>query len=254
MKPFQPQGHLLALILYTRKFSALIDAGVSLMRCFEMLQQTTDDPALSAANARLSEKVGAGATLSAAMKDLPEVFPPFYAAFVRAGEVGGVLDVMMADLADWLEQELAASDRLGTRIFLLDLAARLTRSAAWRVGQREAENAFEGSRRLARVASFCRLFENCLTAGVPMKMALATAADVLGEPVASQVAQAAEGLAGDDRIAPALARIEGLTPVVAQMVTIGEETGSLEVMLRKAADFIDAEAAHILYAVGRLPP
>ena len=85
------------IIPYTRKFAAMIGAGVSLARTLELLQETTDDPALAAAHAALTEKVMAGYTLSSVMAEMPEHFSSFYVAFVRAGEVGGVLDETLAE-------------------------------------------------------------------------------------------------------------------------------------------------------------
>ena len=253
MKPFELEPSLYPLILYTRKFATLISAGISLMRCFELLEATTDDPAMRAANAHLREKVGGGETLSAAMKELPEVFSPFYIAFVRAGEIGGVLDLTLADLADWLDQELAAGQRFRTLGLLLKTYAKVNRTAFGLGAERQAREALKKSRGRARVASFCRLFEHCLTAGVPLKLSLATAADVLDEAAAEQIHLAAEGLQADDKLAPVLLKIEELGPVVAQMVAIGEETDSLDAALRSAAEFIEAEVADILHRAVPLP-
>jgi len=241
------------LVLYTRRFAALIDAGVSLMRCFELLQDATGDPAIAAANAELSKKVGDGMQMSAAMAERPELFPAFYIAFVRAGEIGGVLDEALAYLAAWLEQERAAAERLRTNMLLAQLTARVTDGAAASgIGRRVAE-ALREARRVARVASFCRLFEMCLTAGVPMKLALATAADILPEPGAKRVREGAEALGTDAPIAPILAEVAELRTVVSPMVATGEEHACLDHMLRKAAEFYDAEAADVLHSAARLP-
>ena len=106
MRIFELENSLPALILYTQKFSALIDAGVSLQTCFGLLQKTTDDPVMSDANAYLRvEIVERNRTLSQAMADRSDVFSPFYIAFVRAGEIGGVLDEAFTYLAAWLERE-----------------------------------------------------------------------------------------------------------------------------------------------------
>lgn len=236
-------------IPYTRKFAAMIGAGVSLARTLELLQETTDDPALAAANAALTEKVMAGRTLSSVMAEMPEHFSSFYVAFVRAGEVGGVLDETLADLADWLEQEQAAAERFLIHETRLDLIAYIAGGLREEGGEAGAA-AIEESRRYARVASFCRLFERCLTAGVPLKMALTTAAGVLRESAAAQIRRAAEALGPDEPIAPVLAGIEELQPIVTQMVAIGEETGFLPLMLRKASEAVEAEA---LYRLRRAP-
>jgi type II secretory pathway component PulF len=244
MKAFDVGRDLGPLVLYTRKFAALTGAGVSLRRCLEMLQATTDDPALAAANGELREEVEREeATLSGAMAEHPEVFSPLYVAFVRAGEVGGVLDETLSDLADWLEWERAARNLLGTQRLMATVAAKVLG------GEAKAPNvqaALERAEAAARVASFCRLLERCLTAGVPRGLALATAAEVLGEPTWGQLREKAAALRTDERMAPVLAEVAELRAVVATMVAAGEEYGAAELMLRKAAEFMDAEASHAL--------
>jgi len=244
----EPTQDLMPLITYARKFAALIGGGVSLRRCLELLQATTKDPVLAAANADLSVRVcERDETLSAAMGAHPECFSPTYVAFVHAGEIGGVLDEALADLADWLEQEQASAERLRDRILLAQIAARVLGEGAMPPDERALQARVDAARRVQQVASFCRLFERCLTAGVPLKLALTTAAEVLGEQVADQVERAADKLGDNDPIAPVLSGIAALPPVVADMVGIGEETGALADMLRKAAQFVDAEAARMLH-------
>jgi type II secretory pathway component PulF len=245
MKILELEDHGPALILYTQQFSALVDAGVSLQTCFSMLQRTTSDPAVAAANAYLrTEVVEKDRTLSQAMAGLPDVFSPFFVAFVKAGEIGGVLDEALARLATWLERERAASDRLRSAWLLAEVAAKmLGKSADTSVRAQLPEY-----RRIAQIASFCRLFEMCLTAGVPRNLALTTAAEVLGEPALSKLQAAVAKVGPDQSIAPALGEVEGLRPVVVGMAEIGEECQCLDRMLRKAADFYDAEAMHILHA------
>ena len=240
----------MGLIAYTRKFAALVAGGVSLWRCFELLQATTSDPVLAAANADLSVRVGQNdEMLSDAMRVHPECFSATYVAFVHSGEIGGVLDETLADLAEWLEQEQASAERLRDRILLARLAAEVLGEGRARPDERELQAKVEAARRLQQVASFCRLFERCLTAGVPLKLALTTAAEVLGDQVTAQVQHAAGELKEDDPIAPVLSRVVVLQPVVADMARIGEEAGNLPEMLRKAAQFMDAEAAQMLHGV-----
>ena len=253
MSEFDVYPRLSALVLYTRQFSALIDAGVSLMRCFQLLQETTDDPELKAANARLSEQVSAGAQLSQAMAECPDLFPPLYLGFVRAGEIGGVLDDAFSYLAYWLEQEHEATERLQTRGLLLRMASKVLGDTSGAKLEVEAQAALKAARRAARIASFCRLFEMGLAAGVPMHLALTTAAGVLEEQQASHLRAGVEDLAPAQPIASLLAEVEDLRPVVAPLVSAGEETACLDDMLRSAAMFYDAEATHLLSSALTLP-
>jgi len=234
-----------SLVLYTRQFSALIDAGVSLMRCFQLLGRTTRDPDLKAANSKLSDRVGAGAHLSEAMAECPDLFPSFYVAFVRAGEIGGVLDDTFAHLADWLDQERNAAEHLAIHSLLSELASK--EPGATRTTEVAVRASIDAARRASRTASFCRLFEMCLTAGVPLNLALSTAAGILEAPDAARIRAAAETLTPETRLEDRLAEIEALAPVVAPMVGVGEDHACLAHMLRSAARFHDAEASHLLH-------
>ncbi len=253
MSEFVAPPHLPALVLYTRQFATLIDAGVSLLRCFQLLQETTDDPDLKAANARLGEQISAGAHLSQAMVEHPDLFPPFYIGFVRAGEIGGVLDDAFSYLADWLEQEVEVAERLQTRSLLLRMASKVLGDTSSEKLEAEAQATLASARRAARIASFCRLFEMGLAAGVPMHLALTTAADLLGEQAASHLRAGVEELAPAQPIASLLAEVEDLKPVVAPLVSAGEEAACLDDMLLSAAKFYDAEATHLLSKAFTLP-
>jgi type II secretory pathway component PulF len=233
------------LILYTRKFSALIDAGVSLMRSMAYLAETTEDEKIREANAFLMARVKAGATLSDAMKERLEVFSHLYIAFIRAGEIGGVLQDALSSLASWLEQEREAWERLQTQAVLMELMRGRDSSEAQINGL--ARNALARSRRMGRIASFCRLFEMMLVAGVPLELALATAADAL-VPEEAEVLQAGiEQRQPEQPLSGIVAQVEALKPVVASMVEIGESHACLDHMLRKAAEFYDAEARSVLH-------
>ena len=76
----------------------------------------------------------------------------------------------------------------------------------------------------------------------------------LGDRAAEEIARGAQDLGEGESIAPLLSAVDGLKdfPVVAEMVATGEECDALDLLLRKAADFIDAQAAHVLHAAA--PP
>jgi len=249
MNALGDETHLATLVLYTRKLSALIDAGVSLMRSFAIIQDTTTDASLAAANGDISQRVGGGATLSEAMGSHPDLFSPFYIAFVRAGEIGGVLDESLAYLADWLEQERDAAERLQIRAAIL----RLTAKAQTARPDHTPETALEHARESARLASFCRLLEMCLTAGVPADLALATAAEVLPGPATVHLRAGADHVGPGRRIADLLAEVDELKAVVAPLAGIGEDQACLDHMLRKAAEFYDAQASDLLTSAIPLP-
>ncbi len=101
MNRFEFEMNLGTLVPYTRKFATLQSSGVSLMRTLNLLQEVTDDPTLAEANAYVMKLIENGSTLWRAMAKRPEVFSPTYTAFVHTGEVGGILDETLNELANW---------------------------------------------------------------------------------------------------------------------------------------------------------
>lgn len=254
MTVLESPPRLAALILYTRQFSALIDAGISLMRCFAMLAESTEEQALHAANEDFSRRVEAGEHLSEAMGQHPELFPDIYVGFVKAGEIGGVLQESFIYIAEWLEREGAARQRLRLRSSLHRLARQAVRPTPDMVHDEQVAAAIEGSRRFAHLASFCRAFEMCLAAGVPQPLALATAAGLLGEADADTIRARTKALDANSLLADVIADITQLQPVATALVRLGEEQSCLDHMLRKAADFYDAQASYALDCAAILPP
>src|SRR5215211_4117619 len=76
------------LSIFCRQFSTMIDAGVSLVRCLNVLGDQTANPKLKAIILDIQKEVEAGQTLSSAMRKYPRVFNNLFVGLVRAGEVG----------------------------------------------------------------------------------------------------------------------------------------------------------------------
>src|SRR3712207_711993 len=87
------------LSILCRQFSTMIDAGVSLVRCLNVLQEQTQNPKLRRIIGDLQAEVEAGQTLSRAMQKHPRVFSNLFVGLVRAGEVGGVLEESLQRLS-----------------------------------------------------------------------------------------------------------------------------------------------------------
>ncbi|MBF0564922.1 MAG: type II secretion system F family protein [Nitrospirae bacterium] len=99
----------------TRQLSILMSAGVPLVDAVKTLT-SQQKGRLRGVLVRLRERLAAGASLSRAMEDFPDIFPEFYVNMVGAGEAGGSLDVVLENLADFLEtqEELKSSVRAAT--------------------------------------------------------------------------------------------------------------------------------------------
>ncbi|MCY2930572.1 MAG: type II secretion system F family protein [Planctomycetota bacterium] len=89
---------------FTRQLCTLIDAGLPIVRSLSILEQQQKPGPLRMAIRMVKEDVEAGTTLSEAMERCPKVFDTLYTSMVRAGELGGVLDVILQRLADFMEK------------------------------------------------------------------------------------------------------------------------------------------------------
>lgn len=101
-----------AITAMTRQWSTLIRAGVSLVPALQMLERSAASPELAKRLAQVQADVEAGAPLSQALAKHPRHFTPLYISMVHAGEVAGILDVMMEQLALTLEKNDAINQRL----------------------------------------------------------------------------------------------------------------------------------------------
>ncbi|MEN6546852.1 MAG: type II secretion system F family protein [Armatimonadia bacterium] len=95
------------LSVFCRQFATMINAGVSLVRCLDVLEQQTTSARLKEIIRDIEQEVQGGATLSRSMAKFPTVFTNLTTGLVRAGEVGGVLDETLERLAGFLENDMA---------------------------------------------------------------------------------------------------------------------------------------------------
>ena len=92
--------------IFTRQFSVMIDAGVPLVQCIELLAQTQDNPKFKAALKAVQTDVESGNSLAASMKNHPKVFDDLYTNMVAAGEAGGILDTIFQRLSIYIEKNV----------------------------------------------------------------------------------------------------------------------------------------------------
>ena len=98
---------------FTRMLSSLLAAGVPLSRALTILEQEASSPVAKEKWKAIHERVIDGISLTEAMSMMPETFPRVYTAMVQAGETGGFLDVVLAQIADFQERE----KELRTKVF-----------------------------------------------------------------------------------------------------------------------------------------
>jgi type IV pilus assembly protein PilC len=92
------------LLVFTRQFATMIDAGLPLVQCLDILGSQSDNPAFRKVIFAIKAKVEQGSTFADALKDHPKVFDELFVQLCAAGEVGGILDTILNRLAAYREK------------------------------------------------------------------------------------------------------------------------------------------------------
>src|SRR3954452_10206824 len=299
------------LSIFTRQFSVMIDAGLPLVQCLEILAQQQDNKYFQQVLLQVRQDVEEGSTLAAAMSRHPRVFDQLYANMVEAGETGGILDLILQRLSTFIEKIVKLKrDVISAMIYpaavvLLAIAAvavimivvipqfqniflgllgpgeqlplptRIVVGisdflAGWgglvilasivgivlglrfyykTPGGRKNIDALilklpilgDIFRKIA-VARFSRTLSTLLSSGVPILQSLditaRTSGNVIIESAIMKIRAAVER--GQSFVEP-LKATEVFPHMVGQMIGIGEQTGALDAMLGKIADFYETE-------------
>ena len=93
------------MVVFSRQFATMIDAGVAIVRCLDILEGQSKDPALKPVIAQCKKDVKGGMSLTDAFSKHPGVFSRLYVNMVKAAETGGILDTILDRLATFLETE-----------------------------------------------------------------------------------------------------------------------------------------------------
>ncbi len=96
-----------ALAVFTRQFATMLNAGLPLLSCLEILAKQTESPALRRILGEVRTDVEGGLSLADALRRQPKVFDNLYVNMVESGETGGALDVILVRLANYLEKAAA---------------------------------------------------------------------------------------------------------------------------------------------------
>jgi type II secretory pathway component PulF len=230
----------LDLMVYTRSFSTLVSAGVSLVRCLDILQEISDQPLVSATAELFRQVSERERTLSDAMKERPDVFTRLCVQMMRAGEIGGVLDEALAQLADLVEADCVVGEAGRTHFRSLLIPPDK--------GLSFGECAPHDRLRLLSVS--CRMLGMMLSAGVPLAEgphnALSTAAEILPpgperEALAAIPKRMEEGAQFHEHL-----QLPFLPRYLPTLARIGVETATLDRMFEKAAQLFEYQRRHYL--------
>jgi type IV pilus assembly protein PilC len=294
-------------VIFTRQFSTMVNAGLPLVQALDILARQSENPALAAAVRAVVSDVEQGNTVADAMRKQPKAFNDLYTNMVAAGEMGGILDVILNRLAVFMEKNDALVRKVkGAMIYptvILCVAALCVVVLLWRVipvfsamfasvgmelplptqiviglstflnqywwmlllggaGTVVALRRYYATSsgqlvidalllkvpvlgdvlRKSAVSRFTRTLGTLVSSGVSILDGLEITARTAGNRVVEDaVMQSRASIAGGDTIAGPLDKSGVFPPMVISMINVGEQTGGLDEMLSKIADFYDDE-------------
>jgi type IV pilus assembly protein PilC len=100
------------ILVFTRQFSVMIDAGLPLVQALDILGSQSDNPAFKKVLLAVKVRVESGSTFADALGDHPKVFDELFVQLVRAGEIGGILDTILQRLGAYIEK----NEKLARRV------------------------------------------------------------------------------------------------------------------------------------------
>jgi type IV pilus assembly protein PilC len=296
------------LAVFTRQFSVMIDAGLPLVQCLEILAGQQENKLFQKVLTGTRSAVEGGATLSAAMRQFPKVFDPLYVNMVEAGETGGILDTILQRLSQYIEKNVklqrAVKSALVYPVGVLTVAAGVIILLLWKVvpifatlfaglgvglplptrivigasnfigsyfglmilvgfvGAIFATKVWYGTpqgrylidagllnapligillRKIA-VARFTRTLGTLISSGVPILEGLDITAKTAGNAVVEKaLMKVRKALEEGKSLTDPLRETEVFPGMVTQMIGVGEQTGAMDAMLQKIADFYEDE-------------
>ncbi|MBU4318195.1 MAG: type II secretion system F family protein [Proteobacteria bacterium] len=101
---FQPKVKSKDIIIFSRQFSTMIDAGLPILQCMEILHTQQENKTFQKIIKKIKETVEGGSTLAEALKQFPKQFDDLFVNMISAGEAGGILDTILKRLAGYLEK------------------------------------------------------------------------------------------------------------------------------------------------------
>jgi type IV pilus assembly protein PilC len=100
------------LVTFTRQFATMIDAGLPLVQCLEILGSQTENKTFGTTINKVRGDVEGGSTFAEALRKHPKAFPELYVNMVAAGEAGGILDTILNRLAAYIEKSVALKKKV----------------------------------------------------------------------------------------------------------------------------------------------
>jgi type IV pilus assembly protein PilC len=295
------------LVIFTRQFSTMVDAGLPLVQCLDILGKQIDNRTFGEIILQVKSNIEVGGNLSDSLRKHPKVFDNLFTNLVEAGETGGILDTILKRLAEYIEKAEALKKRVKAAmvypavivgvamavvaflmVFVIPAFATMFEGAgqdlpgptkivlmisdffrtkwyymaggavafyflfikvyATERGKTEIDRYALKMPvvglliRKVSVAKFTRTLGTLVSSGVPIIEALDICARSSGNKIVElAVLNTIESIKEGENIATPLSREDVFPPMVIQMIDVGENSGSLDSMLMKIADFYDEE-------------
>jgi type IV pilus assembly protein PilC len=296
------------LAVFTRQFSVMIDAGLPLVQCLEILAGQQENKTFQKILTGVRSSVEGGATLSSSMKQYEKVFDALYFNMVEAGETGGILDTILQRLSSYIEKNVklkrAVKSAMIYPVSVLGIAAAVIALLLWKVvpifvtlfqglgadlplptrivialsnfvgswygflilaffvgsiiflkvwhGTPQGRLAIDAAilkipvlgmlmRKIA-VARFTRTLGTLISSGVPILEGLDITARTSGNAVVERaIMKTRKAVEAGRSLVDPLKETEVFPGMVTQMIAVGEQTGAMDAMLQKIADFYEDE-------------
>ncbi len=296
--------------LMTRQLATLLGAGLPLVPSLSTLVSQTAHPQMKQTLARIKEEVNEGKSLTAGMALFPKIFSPFYINMVKAGEISGMMNLVLERLADFNESQQALRAKINsalayplimfaigalvvfflvtfivpniTQIFeemhqtlpfvtvLLITVSGFMKSFWWLLAAiillaflaakymllKTEKGIYAWDRFKFKVplfgvlnqkialARFSRTLGTLLQSGVPLLASLEIVADIVDNRLmADAIRLAARDVEEGQTLSLPLARSGFFPPMASEMIAVGEQSGTLEIMLQRIANAYETEAA-----------
>ncbi len=308
------------LAIFTRQFSVMIDAGLPLVQCLEILAGQQENKTFQKILNGVRASVEGGATLSASMKLYDKVFDSLYYNMVEAGETGGILDTILQRLSSYIEKNVklkrAVKSALIYPVAVISIAGMVITLLLWKVvpifvtlfnglqvdlplptriviglsnfigsiyggmllvifigiavalkfwyGTPQGRMILDGVllklpligillRKIA-VARFTRTLGTLISSGVPILEGLDITARTSGNAVVEKaIMETRKAVEAGRSLVEPLKETNVFPGMVTQMIGVGEQTGAMDAMLQKIADFyedeVDASVKDLLTAL-----
>ena len=293
--------------IFTRQFSVMIDAGLPLVQCLEILAGQQEHKAFKRSLIQIRQDVESGSSLADAMRKHPKTFNDLFTNMVAAGEAGGILDTILQRLAAYIEKSVKLNSQVKSAMIypvaVISIAVIVVAVILWKViptfaalfaglgaelplptrvvialsnfiadywwliiivvastiyALKRYHDTYNGKRvldglllkmpvmgilmRKIAVARFCRTLATLTSSGVPILDGLQITAKTAGNSIVEDAIMATRKSVEEGKtISEPLGDTDVFPSMVVQMIAVGEQTGALDAMLSKIADFYEDE-------------